>query len=89
MQTGILAMEIASSCGDRGAATVYSLPGVRTDAYRFIPKGLDASKTYKVTLDNSGAVMQLSGYQLQNNGIRIHIPTAMSSELILFEAAES
>ena len=89
MQSGILAMEIASSCGDRGAAAVYSLPGVKADAYRFIPKGLDASKTYKVTLDNSGAVMQLSGYQLQNSGIRIHIPTSMSSELILFEAAQS
>ena len=85
MEMGILALEIAAPDGQKAAATVYSLPGVKTDAYRFIPRGLDASKNYKVTLDNSGTVLTLSGYALQNAGIRIQIPAAMSSELILFE----
>ena len=83
---GFLALEIAASDRCRGAAVVYALPGVKTATYRFIPRGLDMAKTYRVTLDNSGAVLTLSGYALQNAGIRIQLPAALSSELILFEA---
>jgi alpha-galactosidase len=88
MESGILAMEITSADKRRGAATVYSLPGVKAESYRFIPKGLDASLNYKVTLDNSGGTFTLSGYALQNEGILLRIPSALSSELLLFEAIE-
>jgi len=83
-----VAMEIAAPDGSRGAATVFALTCAKQEPIRFFPRGLDASKTYRVTLDNSGAVATVSGYALQNDGILLRIPASLSSELLLFEATE-
>lgn len=83
-----VAMEIAAPDGSRGAAAVFALTCAKQEPIRFFPRGLDASKTYRVTLDNSGAVATVSGYALQNDGILLRIPASLSSELLLFEATE-
>ena len=85
LKNGTLALEIAAPDGSRGAATVFALTCGQPEPIRFFPRGLDASKTYRVTLDNRGAVVTVSGYALQNEGILLRIPSALSSELVLFE----
>ena len=49
------------------------------------PKGIDMSDTYEVTFDNSGATIKLSGYEMANNGIKVALPTQLSSELIIYK----
>jgi hypothetical protein len=56
-----------------------------TESIVVYPKGVDASATYEVTLDNSRATAKLSGYEILNNGIRVNLPCALSSELILYK----
>ena len=65
---------------------IFSFPCTDKTEYTVIPKGINVGPEYKVTLDNSGATFTVSGYELMTNGIKIKIPSALSSELILFEA---
>ena len=52
------------------------------------PRGLDASKTYSVTFDNSGTTVRLSGYAMAQEGIRIRLEGSLTSELVLYAAVE-
>ena len=85
---GFCAYEIAAPDGSKGAVAVYTLTNAGQTSRNILPKGINAGKTYKVTLDNSRASFIVSGYELLNNGIRINIPASMASELVLFEAVE-
>lgn len=79
-------LEIASPDCKKGAIGVFALScSGRTD-FDVVPKGIYAGMNYRVTLDNSGASFTVSGYELMNNGLKIKIPSSLSSELILFEA---
>ncbi len=78
-------LEIASPDCRKGAIGIFSLSDEKTD-FTVVPKGINAGMNYKITLDNSGAEFTVSGYELMTNGIKIKIPSALSSELILFEA---
>jgi alpha-galactosidase len=69
----------------RGYAGIFRLAGAHEDYYLFRPRGLDASKTYKVTFDNTQEAVYLSGFDLERNGIRIDIAQQLHSELLLFE----
>ena len=86
LQSGLTALEIASPDGRQGALAAFHLTQGGERIHRIVPKGLNAGLTYRVTLDNSGAVCTVSGWELLQNGIRLHIPAALSSELVLFEA---
>lgn len=81
-------LEIASPDLKKGAIAVFSLPESTKQRIAVIPKGINAGKNYKITLDNSGAEYFAKGNELLMNGIPISIPSSMSSELILFEATE-
>ena len=48
-------------------------------------RGIDISQQYKVTLDNDNQTFLISGWELSQAGIRIHLDSARTSELILFE----
>ena len=52
------------------------------------PRGLDISKTYEVTFDNKGATVQISGYSMANDGIRVRLDGSLTSELILYKAID-
>ncbi len=78
-------LEIASPDCKKGAIGVFSFPCGKT-AFNVIPKGIDAGMSYRITLDNSGASFTVSGYELMTNGLKIKLPSSLSSELILFEA---
>lgn len=83
--TGVI--ERASGDGKHGVLGVFNLADTpAAPALTVYPRGVNPALTYRVTLDNSGAVLTLTGYALQNEGIRVHLPTAMTSELIVYEA---
>lgn len=78
-------LEIASPDCRKGAIGVFSFPCGKTK-FCVIPKGINAGLNYRITLDNSGAEFTVSGYELITNGLKINLPSALSSELILLEA---
>ena len=58
----------------------------KKEEYHFTLKGVDLSKTYKVTLDNLGYSFEKTGADLYMNGLTVKVPASMSSELVLYEA---
>lgn len=79
-------LEISAPDKSRGAITVITLCNSKENNIVVKPKGIDISKTYKVTLDNDGESFEISGRQLKTHGIPVEIPASFSSELILYEA---
>lgn len=69
----------------RGYAGIFRLAGAKEEAYRFRPRGLDISATYKVTFDNSGKSVVVRGLDLVNEGLEIQLAQPLHSELLLFE----
>ena len=48
-------------------------------------RGLDVSRRYKVTFDNTGTSSVASGFNLKQQGIRLDLSRPLTSELLLFE----
>lgn len=84
-KNGYSCLEITSEDKSKGAIAAFTLVNPKTDTFTVFPKGTDSGKTYIVTLDNSGEEFEVSGRQLMTHGINIRIPTALSSELILYK----
>lgn len=82
----LVALELSNPDKTRAVAGVFALTGTHPEPFRLYPKGLDAGKTYRVTLDNSGTSFPVEGWRLQQEGLRIELPAPLSSELVLFEA---
>ncbi|MBR5233831.1 MAG: alpha-galactosidase [Clostridia bacterium] len=87
-KNGFSCLEIASECKTKGVIAAFTLVSPGTDVYTVFPKGINVSKTYAVTFDNSRETFEVSGRQLMTHGINIRIPTALSSELVIFEEVE-
>ncbi|MGI6316840.1 MAG: alpha-galactosidase [Christensenellales bacterium] len=85
LEEGYAATEIVSEDRSRAAIHAATLTAPNRQVYNVFPRGLDRSKTYKVTLDNSGEMFTVSGHVLMNDGLRLRIPAALMSELILIE----
>lgn len=49
------------------------------------PKGVDMSKNYKVTYDNEGTTVIVSGMELRRDGLVVELEGAITSELIIYE----
>ncbi len=79
-------LEISSPDRTKGTMTVITLSGTNEKSIRVKPKGIDASRQYKVTLDNDGYTYIISGEKLKRNGIAVNISSSLSSELIMYEA---
>ena len=86
LRTGLCALEIAAPDGTRGALAAFTLAGGEERAHVLYPKGIDAARRYQVTYDNSGAREILTGAALLRHGLRVAMPGAMASELVLYEA---
>jgi alpha-galactosidase len=80
-------LEYASPDKRRGVATLFRTSNHDDPVYRFVPRGLDASQTYKVTLENRSETVELSGIQLMMAGIPVRLETSGTSEMLLFESA--
>lgn len=82
---GFSVLEIASPDGDRGALAAFNLCGTNETVQKIRLMGADASKTYEVTLDNGREKFVVSGRELKYEGIKIYIPSSLSSELVLYK----
>jgi len=54
--------------------------------YRFVPRGLDFSRTYDVTFCNRGQTVEIPGYRLLQDGIPVRLEGDLTSELLIFRA---
>jgi hypothetical protein len=81
-------LEIAAPDNTRGAVGVFSMTACGEHSVIVYPRGIDAAKNYRITLDNTQTTFEMPGCDLHQNGIRISIPAALTSELILFENVE-
>jgi alpha-galactosidase len=79
-------MEFSSPDKTLAWATIIRLNSSAGASYFLSPKGLDTSKQYKITFDNSGTVQQLDGATLMNAGLNIPVPANPASEWVLFQA---
>lgn len=79
-------LECASPEGDRAYAGIFRLPGATDDAYQFRPRGLNPSLRYRVAYDSKDFSCEVDGLTLADRGLRILVPGAFTSELLLFEA---
>jgi alpha-galactosidase len=80
-------LEYAAQDRARAYAGVFSLRREKAaGTYVFRPRGLDCSRDYRVTMDNTGVVFQVSGRELANQGLTVRLEGGLTSELLLFEA---
>lgn len=87
-ENDFVVLELASSDRTRGMVGIFSPAIPQKEAVVVCPRGLSAAKRYRVTLDNSGDSFLMTGARLQNEGLRVYLPAALSSELILLQAEE-
>lgn len=86
VQQGYTMLELTAEDQSRGIYGVFTLPGCGCREIRFTLKGVDLSRTYKVTLDNLGTSFEKTGAELYMDGLTVKVPASMSSELVLYEA---
>ncbi|GBF75710.1 alpha-galactosidase [Paenibacillus sp. 598K] len=79
-------LELASRERDRGIAGLFLLSNAKEHRYHLRLRGLDRSRMYKVTWDNSAQSAELSGFVLMEQGITVRLEGALTSELLVFEA---
>ncbi|MHB0859630.1 MAG: alpha-galactosidase, partial [Anaerolineae bacterium] len=80
-------LEYASPARDKAVAALFHFCEGDSDAFQIRFRGLDRSRSYRVTFDNAGEVATLSGVTLMNEGLRIAVPI-FTSELLLCEAVD-
>ncbi len=66
-------LECADAAGARAYAGIFRLGGAQEDAFHFRPKGLDVSRRYRVTEDNSGRSFEARGSELANTGLHVAV----------------
>jgi alpha-galactosidase len=84
-QSPWLVLEYASPDKKRDVATLFRISNFEDPIYHFVPRGLDASLSYKVTFENRRETAELTGMQLMTDGIPVRLETAGTSEMLLFE----
>ncbi|MFC5404203.1 glycoside hydrolase family 36 protein [Cohnella soli] len=75
-----------SSKGYIGLFRLGSAPEEREFAVR--PRGIDRSRTYKVTMDNDDRTYLVAGADLANRGIVVQLENPHSSELVFYSVEE-
>jgi hypothetical protein len=83
---GYGALELDAADGLTGILGIFQLDTPQNGEICIKLRGIDASRTYRVTFDNTEAVCTVSGYELTQKGLNIHLEGALSSELVLYEA---
>lgn len=82
---GVCILERAAMDRTRSVIGLFHLSGVGAEETRVFPRGIDPGRDYRITFDNSGKTAHVSGYTLQNEGIRVAMDGALQSELLLLE----
>ena len=72
----------------RGAVYAFRGTGPDESTHSFVLKGLNASARYAISFhDHTSADVTLSGQQLMEKGLMVHLPYQNSSELVFISAA--
>lgn len=79
--------ECADPGGDRAYAGIFRLLGADGETYHFRPRGLHPDRTYRIRYDTAGWNREIAGGTLIDSGIRVPVSSALTSELLLIEAA--
>jgi len=83
--TGWGVLELASRDRSRAVAGVFQLAAPRKPEYLLRLRGLDASKRYRVSWDNTGQACELDGFVLMQQGLSVRLEGALTSELLIVE----
>jgi alpha-galactosidase len=78
-------LEYATPDASRAVTGIFRLTGPIDASYRFRPRGLAVGGRYRVTFDNSGDAVEVSGLELQRDGIEIRLESPLTSELLSFD----
>jgi len=79
-------LELASQDRTRGICALFQLSAPTQPEYVLRLRGLDAGRRYRVTFDNDGQQCEIDGFTLMKHGITVRLESALTSELLLFEA---
>ena len=79
-------LELASRDRSRAMAGLFQLAAPRQNEYLLRLRGLDVSRRYRVTWDNTGRSCELDGFALMHQGLPVRLEGALTSELLLCEA---
>jgi hypothetical protein len=79
-------LELDSADRTKGICGLFQLSAPTQPDYHLVLRGLDESKRYRVTFDNSGETALVDGRTLMNEGITVRLEGALTSELLIFEA---
>jgi alpha-galactosidase len=79
-------LELASRDRTRAVCGLFQLASPTEPEYLLRLRGLDRSRRYKVTFDNTGQTCEVEGLVLMNQGLAIRLEGALTSELLVIEA---
>jgi alpha-galactosidase len=88
-QSPWVVLEYSSHDKRRAVATLFRTSSVEDSVYHFVPRGLDLSRSYRVTFQNRAETLELSGFQLMQDGLSVRLENAGSSEMLIFESADA
>jgi alpha-galactosidase len=78
-------LEYAAPDDGREVVGIFRLTGSGDGAYRYRARGIRPNGRYRVRFDNSGDSLEISGYELQRDGLEIRLESPLTSELLLVE----
>lgn len=81
-------IELAANDARRVLCALFRLAGPADPEYTLKLRGLDSGKTYHVVFDNTGHSARMTGLDLMQRGLTIRLDSALSSELLTFEAID-
>ena len=79
-------LELAAADHSCAMAGVFQLESPATSDYVLRLRGLDVSRRYRVTLDNTQRTFEFDGHTLSQVGLTVRLEGALTSELILCTA---
>ena len=79
-------LELASEDRARSICGLFQLSAPIHPEYDLRLRGLDVSRRYRVTFDNSGQISTADGFALMEQGITVRLEGALTSELLVLEA---
>ena len=79
-------LEYAAQDCSTAMVGLFRLGAHASQEWIFHPRGLDPARRYRVTLDNVGVDVELSGTDILLHGLPVRLETVNSSELLLFRA---
>jgi hypothetical protein len=79
-------LELASEDRGRAICGLFQLSAPTHPEYELRFRGLDVSRRYRVTFDNSGQSTSVEGFALMEQGITVRLSGALTSELLVLES---